>query len=258
MATRSLATTLRDRLPFLRWSMLRFLLSGRTFNRTGQVGDGRERAARDFVLANSPAGDPDKVLAAFDDFARNHSILVNIGDEKGLILDAALRKTAPKLLLALGGYCGYSAIRTARLLGDDAHLVSVEMNPDNADIARSLLAHAGLADRVTVVVGTIGDGGQTVKLLADQHGFGPGTLDFIFLDHDKSAYLPDLKTIADAGWLHPGSVVVADNVGIPGAPAYHAYMRESEGTTWRTTEHRTHTEYQSLLKDLVLESEYLG
>ncbi|MTL14054.1 O-methyltransferase, partial [Nocardia seriolae] len=27
---------------------------------------------------------------------------------------------------------------------------------------------------------------------------------------------------------------------------------------WRTTEHRTHNEYQSLLKDLVLESEYLG
>ncbi|MGW4242573.1 O-methyltransferase [Nocardia sp. NPDC004722] len=258
MAGRSLAEALRDRLPFLRWSVLRFMVGGPTFVRTGQVGDGRERAARDFVLSRSPAGDPDGVLAAFDDFARNHSLLVNIGDEKGLILDAALRKYSPRQLLELGGYCGYSAIRTARLLGDDARLVSVEMNADNAEIARALIAHAGLSDKVSVVVGIIGDGGQTVETLAAEHGFGPGTLDFVFVDHEKSAYLPDLKTILDAGWLHAGSVVVADNVAIPGAPDYRRYMRESEGTRWRTTEHHTHTEYQSLLADLVLESEYVG
>ena len=54
------------------------------------------------------------------------------------------------------------------------------------------------------------------------------------------------------------SVVVADNVKLPGAPAYRAYMREQQGKTWRTVEHDTHVEYQTLLKDLVLESEYLG
>jgi catechol O-methyltransferase len=51
---------------------------------------------------------------------------------------------------------------------------------------------------------------------------------------------------------------VADNVKVPGAPAYRAYMRTQECVTWRTVEHSTHVEYQSLLKDLVLESEYLG
>jgi catechol O-methyltransferase len=35
-------------------------------------------------------------------------------------------------------------------------------------------------------------------------------------------------------------------------------MEAAEGETWRTTQHDTHVEYQSLLKDLVLESEYLG
>ena len=35
-------------------------------------------------------------------------------------------------------------------------------------------------------------------------------------------------------------------------------MRAHEGNGWRTTEHETHVEYQSLLKDLVLESEYVG
>jgi catechol O-methyltransferase len=52
--------------------------------------------------------------------------------------------------------------------------------------------------------------------------------------------------------------VVADNVRFPGAPEYKAYLEAREGDTWRTTEHHTHVEYQSLLKDLVLESEYLG
>ena len=53
-------------------------------------------------------------------------------------------------------------------------------------------------------------------------------------------------------------VVVADNVKLPGAPKYRAYMTAQEGRRWHTVEHETHVEYQSLLKDLVLESEYLG
>jgi catechol O-methyltransferase len=51
---------------------------------------------------------------------------------------------------------------------------------------------------------------------------------------------------------------VADNIKNPGVPGYRDYMREREGSVWRTTEHDTHVEYQKLIKDLVLESEYLG
>ena len=58
--------------------------------------------------------------------------------------------------------------------------------------------------------------------------------------------------------LHPGSIVLADNIKFPGAPDYRTYMKEQEGKRWRTLEHETHVEYQTLLKDLVLESEYLG
>ena len=52
--------------------------------------------------------------------------------------------------------------------------------------------------------------------------------------------------------------MVADNILVPGAPAYRAHMRHNDGTLWHTTEHRTHAEYQSVIKDLVLESDYLG
>jgi catechol O-methyltransferase len=35
-------------------------------------------------------------------------------------------------------------------------------------------------------------------------------------------------------------------------------MRQQQGKQWRTAEHETKVEYQSLLTDLVLESDYLG
>jgi catechol O-methyltransferase len=94
--------------------------------------------------------------------------------------------------------------------------------------------------------------------LEAEHGFEEGTVGFVFLDHDKDAYLPDLQRILQRGWLRAGAVVVGDNIKFPGVPEYRAFMAEQEGLTWRTVEHETHVEYQSLIKDLVLESEYLG
>jgi catechol O-methyltransferase len=182
-----------------------------------------------------------------------------VGDEKGEILDAAIRRTQPRRLLELGTYCGYSALRTVRAMPEGARLYSVEFSAANAEIARRILSHAGVGEeRVTVVLGTLGDGGQTIEALERQHGFGPGTVDFVFIDHAKDAYLPDLERIQERGWLHPGAVVVADNVKVPGVPGYREHMREREGREWRTVEHETHLEYQTLVKDLVLESEYLG
>jgi catechol O-methyltransferase len=139
-----------------------------------------------------------------------------------------------------------------------ARLYSIEFSPANAAIARRIWDHAGIGDRVTVLVGTLGDGGTTIGRLRAEHGFTEGSLDFVFVDHDKSAYLPDLERILTERWLHPGSIVVADNVRVPGAPAYRAYLKAAEAKTWRTIEHHAHVEYQSLIKDLVLESEYLG
>jgi catechol O-methyltransferase len=108
------------------------------------------------------------------------------------------------------------------------------------------------------VVGTLGDGGQTIDRLQSEHGFAPGSLGLVFIDHAKDQYLPDLERIVARGWLHPGSVVVADNVKLPGAPAYRAHIKAAEGKQWRSREHHTHAEYQTLLKDIVLESEYIG
>ncbi len=248
--------SLKQRLPLLRWSFLRLAIGARNITKTGQIGDGREAAAADYVVANARKGDLDDVIATVDKFAYEKSFLINVGDEKGELLDAAVRRANPKLALELGTYCGYSALRIARS-APDAKVFSVELAEANAQIARRIWAHAGVGDRVTCVVGTIGDGGRTLDALAG-HGFSAGNLDFMFVDHDKSAYLTDLQSVLDRGWLHRGSIVVADNVRIPGAPKYREYMNQQQGKLWNTVEHKTHAEYQTMLADLVLESEYLG
>jgi catechol O-methyltransferase len=248
---------LKRRIPLLRWSVWRLAVGNHNFTTTGQVGDGREAAAVDYVVQNARPGDIDDVLATIDKFGYEKSILINVGDEKGLILDAAVQRANPKLALELGTYCGYGALRIARA-APNAKVYSVELAEANAANARRIWAHAGVADRITCVVGTIGDGGRTLDALADQHGFASAALDFVFLDHDKDAYLDDLKSILDRGWLHAGSIVVADNVRVPGAPKYREYMRQQQGKQWNTVEHKAHLEYQSLISDLVLESEYLG
>ena len=246
------------RLPFLRWSVLRMMFGIRKLERDWQVGDGREEALGEYVVANARKGDADDVIRVIDDFSVNRSLMINVGDEKGEILDRAVRRASPQRILELGTYCGYSALRMSRIMPAGARIYSIEFLSANAAIARRILDHAGVGDEVTIIVGTLGDGGATIDRLRTEHGFGDGVVDLVFVDHDKAAYLPDLERIVTQGWLHPGSIVVADNIRFPGAPDYRAHLKEQEGKHWRSIEHQTHVEYQSLIKDLVLESEYLG
>ena len=243
--------------PFFRKSFLRMLLRMPKLLKTWQVGDGREEKLAKKVLSTARAGDARDAIRVIDEFGWGESFLMNVGDEKGAILDSALVKAAPKQILELGTYCGYSALRMA-VAAPQAHITSIEFNAANKAIAERILAHAGVGDRVTVVHGTLGDGGGTIVKLNLEYGLTPGSIDFVFIDHDKKHYLTDLKIILDRSWLHKGSIVVADNIKFPGAPEYQAYMDAEEGRTWRTQAHETHVEYQSLIKDRVLVSEYLG
>jgi catechol O-methyltransferase len=222
-----------------------------------QVGDGREARLAEYVLSRARRGDPADVIRVIDEYCYKQSFLINVGDEKGRILDAAVADAKPARVLELGTYCGYSALRMA-VAAPSAKIASIEFNAANAEIARRIHTHAGVSGRVTIVVGSLGDGGRTIDVLKKEHGFGAGSVDLVFIDHDKSVYLSDLRLILEQGWLRPGASVVADNVKFPGAPEYRAYMTENQGKSWRTIEHETHVEYQSVIKDLVLVSKYLA
>ena len=66
----------------------------------------------------------------------------------GQIVDSVLREQRPSVLLELGAYCGYSAVRMARLLLPGARLLTIEFNPDYAAITQRMVEFAGLQDKV--------------------------------------------------------------------------------------------------------------
>jgi catechol O-methyltransferase len=73
---------LKQRIPLLRSSVWRLALGTRNITTTGQVGDGREAAAADYVVRHAGPGDIDGALAAIDEFAYEKAILIKIGDER--------------------------------------------------------------------------------------------------------------------------------------------------------------------------------
>ena len=242
------------RLPFLRWSFLRAALGLKTLSQTRQVGDGREAALRDYVLTRAAPGDLDDTIRVVDEFCLKRKFIMNVGDAKGAILEEAVRRVAPRLVLDLGTYCGYAALRIARAMPADCSIVALESNASNAAIAEAIWQHAGIADRATVVVGSLGDGWTAEAAL----GFRHGEVDLVYVAHDRDSYVAHVEQIVHRAWLHNGSIVITDHLRLPGARAYLTWMRWQEGRSFNTVEHPALLEYQSLVRDLVLESEYVG
>ena len=106
--------------------------------------------------------------------------------------------------MEIGTLGGYSAIRLARALPPDGRLVTLEVNPRHAEVARSNIARAGLADRVEV---RIGPAAATLAALADE---GAGPFDLIFIDADKPGYTDYLH--GSLRLSRPGTLIIADNV----------------------------------------------
>ncbi|XP_030634163.1 catechol O-methyltransferase B [Chanos chanos] len=188
------------------------------------------------VQKNATRNNPLSVISAIDDFCRHREWAMNVGDEKGFILDSVVNEVSPVTALELGAYCGYSAVRIARLLPPGACLITLEFNPDYAAIARQVIAWAGLEDKVQLVEGASGDWIPRMK----EH-FGIETFDFVFLDHWKDSYLPDTKLLEECGLLRKGTVLLADNVICPGAPDYLEYVRKS--LSYESRFFKSHLEY---------------
>ncbi|XP_006768890.1 PREDICTED: catechol O-methyltransferase [Myotis davidii] len=186
------------------------------------MGDSKEQRILRHVLQHAVAGDPQSVLEAIDTYCSQKEWAMNVGDKKGLIVDAVVREQRPSVLLELGAYCGYSAVRMGRLLAPGARLLTIELNPDYAAITQQMLDFAGLQDRVTVIVGASHDIIPQLKKKYDVD-----TLDMVFLDHWKDRYLPDTLLLEECGLLRKGTVLLADNVIYPGAPEFLAHVRGS-------------------------------
>lgn len=136
----------------------------------------------------------------------------------------------PRVLVEFGTFVGTSAIAWAAILqelhGEDAGDVKVysfEFDPAVAEIARSLIRAAGLQDVVEVLVGP---GAESLRKLHADGRLAPGQVDVVFIDHWEECYLPDLKLCEELKLFRVGSLALADNTDMPGAPDYLAYVQK--------------------------------
>ena len=178
------------------------------------------------------------VLKEIEEIGEKNFIPV-IGPKKGKLLDAVVRRTKPKLVLEVGTFIGYSAIRMARVMPDRGRIITLEINKTSADMAKENIEKAGFSDRVRIIRG---DAKRIIPTLA-------GVFDLLFLDAEKDEYLTYLRSAERK--LRKGSVVVADNVGVFANEMadYLSYVRTSG--RYRSKCHESTLEFNDDIKDAV-------
>ncbi len=107
-------------------------------------------------------------------------------------------------ILEIGTLGGYSAIWLGRALPDDGHMITLEIDPLHAKVARRNLARAKLFGTVEVREGS------GVELLQKLIDAGEAPFDLIFIDADKETY-PDYFELS-LRLSRPGTLIVADNM----------------------------------------------
>ncbi|MEP7159402.1 MAG: O-methyltransferase, partial [Chloroflexota bacterium] len=122
----------------------------------------------------------------------------------GRFLQLQARLIGARRILEIGTLAGYSTIWLARALPADGSLVTLEVDPRHAEVARSNLARAAL-DRVAEV--RVGPALESLAALASE---GAEPFDLVFIDADKETYPEYLDWSIRLG--HPGSLIIADNV----------------------------------------------
>jgi predicted O-methyltransferase YrrM len=122
----------------------------------------------------------------------------------GKFLELVVRISGARRVLEIGTLGGYSTIWLAHKLPAGGRVVTLEINPRNAEIAQKNLERAGVLDRVEVHVAPAGD---TLRQL---HETGAEPFDLIFIDADKKSLPEYLEWSLKLS--HPGTVIIADNV----------------------------------------------
>jgi len=142
---------------------------------------------------------PDALLQELAEVGRaGHLPLVDA--EVGALLRVLATAVGARRMLEVGTAIGYSGIWLAGALPPDGMLLTMEMSEERAGVARENFRRAGLADRVSVIVG------DAQRKLAKVSG----PFDLIFQDGDKHLYEPMLDRLVQL--LRPGGLLVTDNV----------------------------------------------
>lgn len=126
---------------------------------------------------------------------------INVRPEEGRFLQILVAACRPKLALEIGTLGGYSGTWIARGLPEDGHLITLELDPDRAQLASEHFRQAGVDGLVEIVVG---DAHLKLEELTAR-----GPFDFVFIDAEKEGYPAYLDwTLKN---LRPGGVLAAHN-----------------------------------------------
>jgi predicted O-methyltransferase YrrM len=125
---------------------------------------------------------------------------IDVSPLQGKLLHLIARAIRAKRVLEIGTLGGFSTIWLARAVGGDGRIVTLELQPRNAEVARANLARAGVAERVEVRVGAALDLLPAVD----------GPFDLVFIDADKASQ--DAYLLWALKLARPGAVIIGDNV----------------------------------------------
>lgn len=154
-------------------------------------------AVEQYLYNLLPASHP--VLAEMERYAAKHDVPI-IGPAVARLLALLVKIAGAKRIFEMGSAIGYSTIWLAQAAGPSGRVYYTDGDPEKARRAGAYFKRAGVANRITILVG------DSATMLART----PGKFDLIFCDVDKHQYpavfrkaLPRLKR---------GGLLLADNV----------------------------------------------
>ena len=152
-----------------------------------------------YAEAHSTAPPPH--LAAVDESTRNDFAAwgMMVGRQEGRLLELLVFAAQATRVLEIGTFTGYSSIAMAAGLPKGGSIVSLEVDPHHATVARGNIAAAGYESRISVIEG---------PALSSLAGLS-GPYDLVFIDADKVGY--DAYFEAALPMLAPHGLIVADN-----------------------------------------------
>ena len=163
----------------------------------------REAAVDDYIVERL-IGEDEAVAAALAANVAAGLPPIEVSIAQGRMLQLYARMIGARRILEVGTLGGVSTIFLARALPEGGRLISCEINPKHAEVARGNVANAGLADKVDIRVGPAID--TLGAMLTTQEA----AFDLVFIDADKQSN-PDYVRAA-LHLAHPGTIIIVDNV----------------------------------------------
>jgi predicted O-methyltransferase YrrM len=129
---------------------------------------------------------------------------IDVSPAQGKFLHLLARAVGARRILEVGTLGGYSTIWLARALPAGGALITLEIEPRHAEVARGNLDRAGVGDTVDVRVGPALDTLAALKAAKDSD------FDFVFIDADKENNANYVAAALDLA--RAGALIVVDNV----------------------------------------------